>query len=267
VSVDIGTWAGTTSGARSDDVALELEAVLGESEGGGSGSFPGSASDKGRWYVKPQNNPQGGKVIVTEYLVSQVGALIGAPVCEVQPVAIPPTLAGYRFGSGLELAEGVASASKAVGDAVEDRALIHRDRDDNARRHAGVLALYDWCWGGDPQWLYVATAESRVYSHDHGWYLPPEGPDWTVEEMGAVAGQAHELAHASDGLDPEELDRLADALGAVDAAALKTILESVPSSWPVADEELDAVGWFLELRAPEVASRMRPLSAKLRGTP
>lgn len=264
---DFGAWTGSLRGSRSNDVELRLEAVLGESEGGGSGSFPASASDQARWYVKPQNNGQGPKVIVTEYLVSAAGELVGAPVCEVQPIAIPHELAGHRFVTGIELQAGIASASRAVGDCVEDRSLLHRNRDDNARRHAGIFALFDWCWGGDVQWLYQATAESRIYSHDHGWYLPPEGPSWTIDQLVATVDHSHALGLPTDGLDAEELDRLADALEAIGESALSPVLRAVPTDWPVTDEELEAVGWYLERRAAATAGRMRDMAGKIRGTP
>jgi hypothetical protein len=78
-----------------------------------------------------------------------------------------------RRGEGLRLrlAEGYGSASLEVGDVVEVRSLQHRSEDDNARRHVGVYALYDWCWGADDQWLYQGGTRNTIFSHDHGSYL------------------------------------------------------------------------------------------------
>lgn len=263
---DRDAWRGIVQPCSVDEVTLVIEMVLGPSERGGSGSFPARGSDGERWYVKPQNNHQGGRVITTEYIVSAAGRLIGAPVCEVQPVVIPPELAGHRFPSGLTLEQGVASASRAIGDAVEDRGLLHRDRDDNRRRHAGVFALYDWCWGGDPQWLYVEPQDGKLFSHDHGWYLPPEGPEWTEDALTAHVDIDRPLGHDTAGLDADELLRLADALDALGRDELVAALSGVPESWPGA-EDLESVGFFLERRAPHAACRMRDLHAKLSQQP
>jgi hypothetical protein len=255
-------WRGALS-PRSPRPSLELKGLLGKSKGGGSQSFPGLTADDERCYVKAPNNPQGGRVICSEYIVSAVGQLIGAPVCDVRPIHIGPEFVGIRLPSGLELVEGVGSASMAIPDAMQEGDLSHRDRNDNTRRHAGIFALHDWCWGGDSQWLRCTTADDKFFSHDHGYYIPPDGPTWNEAEILANVDTARELAKDHGGLDPAETNRLADALEAVTHAQLRDVLASVPSEWSVPDEELEAVGFFLERRAPSVAGRMRAIGAKL----
>ncbi len=50
-----------------------------------------------------------------------------------------------------KLQPGIAHASVALGHAIECRQyLSDRAKDDNTRRHVGVYALYDWCFGDDP---------------------------------------------------------------------------------------------------------------------
>jgi hypothetical protein len=263
VPVEERDWGGLLDGRRTNQVEFVIKGLLGPSEGGSSGSFPGLGSDGLRWYVKPQNNKQGGRVIITEYVVSAVGLLIGAPVCEVRPANIPPELAGHQVEGSVVLEEGVASASRAVPDAEEIHGLTHRDRDENRRRQAGVYALFDWCWGDDGQWLYVRTDDSMIFSHDHGFYLPPGGADWTKVDLLSTVDQPHPIGDPPDGLDAAELDRLADALDGITRSSLAEVLASVPSQWPVPDSDLEALGYFLERRAPGVASRMRTLSGKL----
>ena len=87
----------------------------------GSQAFPVLATDGGRWHVKAPNNPQGSRVLVTEYLMSRVGQLIGAPVCEVSPIAITEEFADFQVVNGPKLAKGIASASRDVADVTEMR--------------------------------------------------------------------------------------------------------------------------------------------------
>ena len=108
---------------RPEAVDLAIKGVLGPSQpSSGSRAFPVLGSDGRRWYVKVLNNPQGGQIVVTEYLISGVGMLIGAPVCEVRPISISDDFAAYQVESGPRLEVGIASASLAIADVVEMRA-------------------------------------------------------------------------------------------------------------------------------------------------
>jgi hypothetical protein len=156
------SWRGLVKARPQDPEVRTVDLPLQPSPAGGSGTFLALASDGQRWWVKPHNNLQGPKVIVTEFVVGRAGALIGAPVCDVAIVEIPEELTGWEFRPGARLEPGLAHASRAVDDAQEVRALDYRDRDDNRRRHAGVVALYDCCWGGDDQWLYSETDDRKV---------------------------------------------------------------------------------------------------------
>lgn len=252
-------WVGMIE-SRTDPVGgIVIEVPVVPSAAGGSGTFLGLGSDGRRWWVKPSNNLQGGKVIVTESVVGQAGALLGAPVCEVAVVEIPAEIAGWEFRPGAGLEPGFAHGSLAVDNVQEARALEYRERDDNQRRHAGVLALYDWCWGGDDQWLYCETDDRKLYSHDHGWYLPEVGPSWSEATLTAHVDDPHPLAAPSSDLDQAELRDLVETLEAITRAELVAMLRTVPASWPASDAELEALGYFLERRAPAVAGRMRTL--------
>jgi hypothetical protein len=262
--VDRAEWNGLLGGRTDPASPLVVELPLAPSPAGGSGTFLAEASDRRRWWVKPQNNLQGERVIVTEYVVASAGRLIGAPVCEVAIVEIPVEIAGWEFRPGAHLQPGLAHASLAVEDAQEARALEYRDRDDNRRRHAGVFALYDWCWGGDDQWLYCETDDRKLYSHDHGWYLPENGPDWSEASLLARVDEPHPAAHPSTDLDPAELAALAARLRGPLRQPLVDLLVTVPASWPVSDADLEALGFFLERRAPAVAARLEAMTG---GTP
>lgn len=257
MTVERDAWRGLLDSRLDPVEVLVIEQPLSQSKGGGSGSFPAEASDGRQWWVKPANNLQGGKVIVTENLVGSLGKLIGAPTCEVAIVRIPEEIAGFEFVPGHVLEAGLTHASRGVEQAQEFHSLEYRQHDHNARRHAGVFALYDWCWGGDPQWLCDAADDQKLYSHDHGWYLPPEGQDWTETELVSQVDQPRELGHNSDGLESEAVEELAERLDQLGRDDLLPILSGVPESWPVANSELEALGFFLERRAPEVGKRLR----------
>jgi hypothetical protein len=243
---------------------LRLQAVLRQSNAGGSGAFLGLASDGERYWIKPLNNAQGQRVPITEQIVGRAGQLVGAPTCVVRTIAIEKEFAGWEFRPGHRLEAGIAHASHHVADAVETRTLDRHVDDDNARRYIYVAALYDWCWGGDVQGLMAIKEENRYYSHDHGWYLPPEGANWTVEELEARANTPHELAVNDHGSSAQFCDGVAATIEALKRNQIRQALSAIPASWPVTDDELECVGFFLEKRACAVAERIRRRSRSSR---
>jgi hypothetical protein len=257
---DRSEWAGLVSG-RTNATELRLTAVLGEPKATASSPFIGLAEDGQRWWIKaPQ--PQLAKALVTELIVGKLGALIGSPVCQVATIRIGPELLPHDLRPGLPLSEGVGTATLDLrGTATEIRGTLNRrEDDDNSVRHAGIYALVDWCFGSDLQWLQLVDDDWKVFSHDHGWYLPPSGPDWREADLiGTVDTAASIPGDSPSGLDSFELKRLATALDNVDRPQLATVLNHIPTEMPVTDHELECLGWFLETRAPAVAARLRAI--------
>jgi len=220
-------------------------------------------SDDGIWWIKPLNNPQGARVPINELIIGRAGALIHAPVCQVAVIEIPSVFKGEKYGSNkdISLDPGLVSGSRHIDGAHEIRGLDHHAKDDNACRIAGVVAHYDWCWGADDQWLYAADEDERIYSHDHGHWLP-NGPNWEIQHLEAEIEKAH-LVPNTKGIDPDALKQYAKRLNAVSHDDIVGILRGVPEKWPVTATELETVGWFLEYRADQVASRLEKLADEL----
>ncbi len=256
-------WKGVVRETRSATDALRLIGWDHNPEGGtgGSKALIGRAIDGNRYWVKQIDNPKSHMVPVNEQIVARCGALIGAPVCTVALIEIPASLSGIV--SGVRVKAGVAHGSLEVPDTIPSYSLDYRDQDNNRTRHAGVLALVDWCWGGDLQWLFQET-DRRTYSHDHGFYFPG-GPDWH-ESPQAVQQQADQAPPPSDclklwqaglGMRPIALTTFASKLESVTTEQIARVLNAVPSEWPVEAYDLDLIGYFLERRAPQVAARLR----------
>jgi hypothetical protein len=263
VPVELESWNGLVGGRTDPLESPVIEVPIKPSARGGSGTFLAADGHGTQWWVKPLNNTQGARVTITESIVGAVGHLINAPVCETSVVRLPDEIAGWEFRPGHTIEPGFAHGSLSVAGVQEDRSLLFRDRDDNARRHAGVFALYDWCWGGDDQWLYAEPEDRQLYSHDHGWYLPEIGPTWSAATLGARVDELHQPPWPKDGLDKDEVSRLTTALRDLQRAELLEALSRIPVSWPVDDRELEAVGWFLDRRRTAVAERLEALGGEL----
>jgi hypothetical protein len=256
---DPANWIGCFANQRPVSADVAMTAPIRRSTAGGSGAFLAVATDGNEYWVKPLNNCQGSKVPATEQIVARVGALIGAPIHGVRTVQIPKALVGWEFRPGFKLEVGIAHGSLAVPDATETHSLERRGQDTNSSRHAYIHALYDLCWGADPQWLMCMSKDHEYYAHDHGWFLPPEGPDWTSAAMLASLDVAREYAdpHNGSGLDREAIAGAAARVAALTQAELVQALAHVPAAWPIPDSDLETAGHFLLHRAPHVASRLR----------
>lgn len=262
MSVELQAWKSLLDGPRLDGDPLTLVAPVKPSATGGSGSFLGRCDDGKLWWIKPPNHLQGGKVIVTEQVIGRLGLLIGAPVCPVRCVKITSDSVGWEFRPGRHLVEGVGHASAHVEGVTELRELTRRQEDDNRARHAGVFALWDWCWGTDDQWLYAAPKDEALHSHDHGHFLPG-GHNWTEEQLVLHVDSQNPRPWVTAGLDAAELRRIAATLDDIDRCAIVNVLRHVPLNWPATGKELEALGWFVERRAPAAAGRLRALAATL----
>lgn len=220
-----------------------------------AGAFNALCSDKHHRYVKSVDNPQENPTIpLNDYLVGKLGRIIGAPVCEVELVAIPDMLRAVR-PNGMPIAPGVASGSLDIG---REAILVHdlgsRHLDDNQRRHCGILALCEWCAATDHQWLAVGS-QMEYHSHDHGNYF-----------TSAMWDSGSNLVHSSDecflppfrgdGLDLQERDRLVAVLRSDLRPQLVEVLQSVPHQWPITNDSLEDLGAFLEHRALRTADML-----------
>ena len=253
-----GSWRDRLKGSREARDVVRLVAWMNQSPGqGGSRPLQALGADNNLYWVKLTTNRQGPIVLVNEQIVGRCGALIGAPTCRVETVEIPESLAGEV--SGIEVHPGLAHGSLEVPQTVNQRSLEHRAEDDNRRRHGGVYALHDWCWGQDSQWLFALSDENKTYSHDHGHFFPG-GPTWqeNPDLVRSRVDEPHELQQrlGTTGLDPDSVRELAEALMAVTGSDIAEILSAIPQEWPVEDTDLELLGFFLERRAPQVAARM-----------
>ena len=243
---------------------LSVTGMMGGAGASWSSPFRVVASDGRQYFVKSREACPAGQEnsLVIENVVASAGRLIGAPVCETSLIRIPEEFRGYELKSGVTLSPGLAHASLALEHADEaDRpALGSRGRDDNNRRHVGVYALYNWCFGDDAQWLYDLDNDRTIHSHDHGLYLPPPGTG-TFDKDSLVnnVNVSKLLPDPTSGLMPSAIEETINALRRVDRGSLVSILSGVPASWPVSDELLETLGWFLENRIELVVEMLESL--------
>ena len=257
--VELADWRGELAGRRMDDARVTARAPMPKRPaGGGSRPLLVLADDGRQYWLKPINNPQRPIIPVVEQIVGRCGALIGAPVRPVEIVVIPEDLAGFEIYPGYVLATGIAHGSLHLDAAQLAWGLEHAERNENRSRYLEIVALYDWCQGDDPQWLYQtgANADYEYYSHDHGEYLLSRG-EWTLDAIMTVVDEPRILAPPLSASSLSGFTELADRIASITREHLIEVLSAIPSSWPVSDTQLELLGFFLERRRDAVVTRVQ----------
>jgi hypothetical protein len=258
-------WDGLIANRADPSAGPSLAIIVGAAGNSWSSPVRVTGDDARDYFAKfPElcPNPPDRMSVVIEMVVARAGRLIGAPTCETVVMRVPAEIQGELL-KGVAIMSSFVHASVALDNCDEKRpALPSRSDDDNRRRHATLYALYDWFMGCDQQWLRDLDDDMAVYSHDHGLYLPPVGAGyWTDHDLQANVDAVWRLPDDAAGLSPGAIAETADALRAVTRADLQALLMQVPVSWPVTDEHLEGLGWFLERRAPAVAGRIEQLAS------
>lgn len=251
-----------------DDSAdiIQLVTVVRDSaaERGGSAPYLALGQDGRRYWVKQVDSGPGVRALVAEQVVSACGRLIKAPVCETALVQFPAAFEGVTLSSGLTLSASVSHGSVDLGKVIFDKSYgpDNRSSDDNVFRHSRLIALHDWCWGDDLQYLYDPSRDMATFSHDHGFYFPG-GPRWSEATLQQHLDVPPHPDLCPIGLNAEEIIGAAQALSQISGTDLVPILQRIPSSWDVSDNDLRALGRFLEHRIDGVIGRLVELAERL----
>jgi hypothetical protein len=222
--------------------------------GGGSGAFLALLSDGQPYFVKPRDNPQGNHTLVAEVVAYGLGRAIGAPVCEGALVEIPSALS-FEYAPGRRVHPGIGWGSRAVEPAfVSETWSEFRAKDSNRTRQASLVALWDLCMGGDPQWLHAVSHEYSIWSFDHGLWLANEG-SWNLTQLRDSVDRSWSDLDPR-GLDALELRSVAGRLDALTSERFQEVCRAVPLEWGVTAEELSELANLLYLRSQGVVQRL-----------
>lgn len=233
-----------------------LGGVLQSAPGSGTLAFRGLSQSKKTYWIKVPNQPQGPRILATEQIVSAVGRLIDAPVRETALIKIGADWAGYEVAPGLRLTQCVAHGSLELQSSVESQEQQHMRADDNARRWARWVALWDWCMGEDEQWLYDHSADKSMWSFDHNMWINATA-DWGADTCNSETAVPWSWRGDWSHIDAGELWRVADCLETVSREDLTGACYAVPVEWAVSLADLDSLVDMLYVRKLHVARRIR----------
>ena len=231
--------------------------------GSGSEAFLGLASDGQQYWVKAPDSPQGPRALVAEVIAYGIGRAIGAPVPANVLVESPGAL-GVVYADGRPMSAGIGHGSLNVPDVIEsDDWGTYSQRDDNRRRQAFILAMWDFCMGVDPQWLHQTTEDYSIWSFDHGLWLAGE-TDWDLSGLRRIGTGAwpHDIDAAV--ASSQALNDAATQVAHLGLETIQAITGQVPLDWNTTPAELREVASLLYARVPGVTDRLRAAAQQSR---
>jgi hypothetical protein len=206
--------------------------------------------------VKPPGNPQGNATLAAEVVVTGIGELIGAPVRPTCLVTIPSDFS-WQYTAQDCLRGGIGHGSMDVQSAiVADEWSIYSSMDDNHARQARILALWDLCMGGDPQWLHDASSDFSIWSFDHGFWLGGEG-DWSSSSLRGIGNREWRYDLDPAVTSARALIEVAASVERLELSTIRAVVNRVPVEWSIDRSDLSALAEVLFIRAEGVAARLR----------
>lgn len=127
--------------------------------------------------------------LVAEYLLAQLGTVLGAPVPSPALVNVPASLAEIVSREGSDVQPGVGFGASLLpglspdawrGPSKTIERLLRSSPATNAPRLAALAILYGWFDVVGYQILQSSSAPFEIYATDHGHGLPGGADDWTV---------------------------------------------------------------------------------------
>ncbi|OMH30667.1 hypothetical protein BGP79_11960 [Tersicoccus sp. Bi-70] len=258
---DLDRWSGVLAGFSRPTADLDVWTVWQVAESG-SQAFLADADDGNRYWVKHRDSPHGSYSLAVERIVAAVATVVDAPMRPIALVNVPEELWSVEPLKMLGIREGVAHASANLARNIEGEVLEHIPMDGNSGRAPRLMAMWDWFFGEDEQWLYALDEHNQVWSFDHGLWVIGGAERWDAGSLLHTVDLPSPLDRPVRGMDPRAFLDVAQRIEQIDPVTLQHCVADVPVEWEIPNEDLEALGWWLYVRRRKVADRMRARAAE-----
>ena len=243
---DAGQWLPERRQAKRH--VRKMEAARGE----GGGSQPQVLEDQAgdSWMTKAQNNPQGLRVLVNEFVAAAIGCHLKAAVPPAAVLEVPPELAvEVTHDGGAPWLSGPSFASRLI----DSPAAYVPDMLDAATDPVGlakVAVLDEWLGFHDGRQARATRVESKydIRAVDFGHAIG--SPNWTAADLDgrpiptAIRDPNGWLGRVSG----DDLEQIAADVQSVTDEDIDAAVESIPVEWAVTDEERKSLAKYLKDR-------------------
>ncbi len=185
-----------------------------------------------------------------EQIVGRLAVACEAPVPTVVLVSLTPAFVASQEGAW-DIGAGLAHGSRFVLDCEDSDDVEHVACSENRQRFAQLAVFYGWFGAQDHQYLYEKATSRRVWSVDHGLFLP--STTWTEDSLTKASGARadRKIAHGA-GLTRDELRAAASILAQAPDSIIATAVAAPPEAWGITMEERVALAVFLDQRREQL---------------
>lgn len=241
--------------------------VLGPMGHGRSRPLLVESFDGSRFVLKYKNNRQGLRVLVNEYVATQLAPVLGAPCPPSEILDLPHELiavADLRVPNSTELvAGGLSFGSVYMDQAFDSPPVPLMEGVENRHQAAGAIVLDTWTLNGDrtrnPGNIIAypvpgATSTYRFAVIDQGHCFT--GPGWTQGSL-ERAVDCTALQGNNPILKPGVAGRVSFEpflvrLESMEESHIRSVIERVPEEWGMSAQEGAALAEFLEVRRKKI---------------
>jgi len=216
------------------------------------------------WMTKAQNNPQGLRVLVNEYVAASLGQRLGAAVQPAAVLAVPAAVAAdVHHEGGAAWQDGPSFASQLMDSAAPYAADMLAAASD--RVSLAKVAVLDALLGQNDGRQARGTRDGShfdVRAVDFGHALG--NPQWSAVDLAArpVPTAIPDPNGWLGSVTPDELEEIAAAVASVSDAEIDELVESIPREWGVTQEEQNALAAYLKDRRSVMAVLVEALAGK-----
>ncbi|MDX2052567.1 MAG: HipA family kinase [Polyangiaceae bacterium] len=194
----------------------------------------------------------GGRMLFNDQVIARLAQRIGAPVPKPALVSLPDVLVKAEARL-THMTAGVCHGLEFLDRHSDRLGVAHTDLTENRSRFASLAVLYGWAHASDHQQIYPNEPPPYVWSVDHGHFVGPSEPNWTIAILEA-RGPAHvdSVLESGAALTKQELTRAVARLGDVSAANLAEDIAAAPAVWGVSAEEKIAFATYMWRRRDDL---------------
>lgn len=227
-----------------------------------------AGSDGNVYFAKYPNNPHGWESLLAERVVAAAGEYLDAPLPPSRLISIPTAWENPRWlqAGHPPIHAGIAHASQLVEHEIieGDSELEHVNRDGNPRRAPAFIALWEWCFGEDPQWLYALGDDKQMWTFDHGLWLGGGG-EWTPSDLHNSTHIRNRWTGSFKHMDGPTFLDLAERVVQCRPEDTLRMVATTPVDWGFTEEDLITVARWLYDRREFVAADLRRHAGQVAG--
>ena len=218
------------------------------------------------WVVKYQNNPQGLRVLVNEWISSPLAKLLGLPTPDVDLIDIPePLIVANRIPANTSLLNGpLMQAGISFGSQFVDPNFCppqpsHISNLVNADVLPAMVVFDTWVINADrtnnqgnvlvSPVLPIGSGQFKFHMIDMGFI---HSPHWNVSLLTSIRDHPNIysmnpllMCYLQGPLAVARFRHYLDRLEGLNVSEIWRIVQSIPPEWKVSDDEMDALYSFL----------------------